>query len=93
MEAADADVASLKEQMLCADMEKADQERNVLEVGEISKKLMVFPEAALVAMDRAEKLTRPLVVENGNSVDTVALQLRHNVVNSLPPGLEAEYYK
>lgn len=81
-----AEVASLKEQVANADIEKVRSDKVLAEVRGESEKRLVRRNVALVGRDRAEKLTRSLVTASVNAIDAVIQQSSHEAVNRLRQG-------
>lgn len=73
-----AEVASLKKQVACADMENPDSNSHMAEAGQVSEHCLIPLNFALVSCNRAEKLTRVLGNKFVNTVDPVAQQLGHD---------------
>lgn len=91
LDAARAEVASLKETVARIDMEKAEYEKLVAQVREQSKQRMVHLNVALVGRKRTQKLARSLVTKFINAVNAVVQQLGYNAVSWLWRALERPY--
>lgn len=84
-------MASLKEQVVRADKEKADSKEIVAEARKESEQRMVRLNVPLVGRNRAENLTRLLTTKSVNSFDADVSQLGHDAVNRLQHGLIGAY--
>lgn len=73
LKAARAEMFSLKEEVVRADTEKADEEQKVAEVCKETEQHMVRLNAALAGRNRAEKWKRLLLMESVIAVDGIVL--------------------
>lgn len=80
LQTARAEVASLKERAVCPDMGRTDTEETFPEAREEAKHRLVRLNITLLSSVRAEKLTRSLMTESVNAIDTVVQQLGYDDV-------------
>lgn len=66
-----AEVASLKEQLSRADMERADFDKHKAEVPEEKERRIVRSNVVIFGRNRAEKLTVALVTDSVNTTDAI----------------------
>lgn len=85
------EVASLKEQVSSAEMEKPDFNKVLAEVLKESEKFLVHLNVVHVSRNGAEKLARSLVTELVNDAKAVVQQLGYDAVNRLRQGLKRAY--
>lgn len=81
LEAAHVELALLKEEVVRADIEKTDGEKNVTKICEEVEQRMVCLNVALPGSDRAENLTRLMMTELLNAAEAFVQQLGHDAVN------------